>query len=351
MGAGPSALPATALRERIGARGPVDFAAFMETVLYGEGGFYSTHPGRAGRRGDFVTSPELGGLFARCVARAVAAWAARAGIQGPVRVADAGGGRGTLAAALAESWPGPDGVEVAVVDRSPAALTEAATAALAGAETLADLPLAPHAVVANELLDNLPARLLQGGDTEVCVGLDGDDLGLFHVPADTELRAFAARWWPATGGGATVPGPVPVGARAWLDTVASPYVLLFDYGDDFADLVHRPDWPVRAYAGQREVDPLGAPGDADVTCDVPVDVVAALLEERGYRVERATQRDWLLAHGIEDDAAAARAAERDAAARQDHMAQLVAKGAPHEARTLTDPSAMGAFWVLEAVRE
>ena len=42
----------------------------MDLALYSEHGFYST-TGRAGRRGDFITSAEVGPLFGTVLARAI----------------------------------------------------------------------------------------------------------------------------------------------------------------------------------------------------------------------------------------------------------------------------------------
>ena len=50
------------------AGGAIPFEQFMSLALYGEGGFYQTG-GKAGRRGDFITSPEVGPLFAAVIAR------------------------------------------------------------------------------------------------------------------------------------------------------------------------------------------------------------------------------------------------------------------------------------------
>ena len=47
---------------------PVPFDRFMAEALYGPSGFYTTR-GRAGRGGDFITSPEVGPLFGAVVAR------------------------------------------------------------------------------------------------------------------------------------------------------------------------------------------------------------------------------------------------------------------------------------------
>ena len=50
--------------------GAIDFSRFMELALYAPGlGYYSAGRQKFGAAGDFVTAPELGPLFARCLAR------------------------------------------------------------------------------------------------------------------------------------------------------------------------------------------------------------------------------------------------------------------------------------------
>ena len=61
------------LRETIAAHGPLPFSAYMERCLYAPGlGYYSAGSRKFGAHGDFVTSAELGPVFARCVAAALA---------------------------------------------------------------------------------------------------------------------------------------------------------------------------------------------------------------------------------------------------------------------------------------
>ena len=62
------------LREEIRANGGfLPFSRFMERCLYAPGlGYYSAGSAKFGEAGDFVTAPELGPLFAACVASAVA---------------------------------------------------------------------------------------------------------------------------------------------------------------------------------------------------------------------------------------------------------------------------------------
>ncbi|HQV56377.1 MAG TPA: hypothetical protein PKV27_00085, partial [Ilumatobacteraceae bacterium] len=76
--------------------GPIPFDEFMSLALYGVAGFYSVG-GRAGRRGDFITSPEVGPLFGAVLARALDAWWADLGSPDDFTVVEVGAGPGTLA--------------------------------------------------------------------------------------------------------------------------------------------------------------------------------------------------------------------------------------------------------------
>ena len=61
------------LREEIAAHGPLDFARYMELVLHAPGlGYYSAGAPKFGAGGDFITAPELGDVYARCIAQAIA---------------------------------------------------------------------------------------------------------------------------------------------------------------------------------------------------------------------------------------------------------------------------------------
>ena len=71
----------------------------MDLALYGEHGFYASG-GRAGRRGDFITSPEVGPLFGAVLARAIDAWWNELGRPSDFAVVEAGAGPGTLARAI-----------------------------------------------------------------------------------------------------------------------------------------------------------------------------------------------------------------------------------------------------------
>jgi SAM-dependent MidA family methyltransferase len=227
--------------------GPLAWSAFMEAALYDdEGGFYQSG-GAAGRGGDFVTSPELGPLFAAVVARALDGWWEQLERPDPFVVVEAAAGAGTLASQVLAAEPAcARAIRYVLVERSaalrrlqaarlplelPAFVLGPATRGgdaddesvryVRGrgplATSLADLPATACSgvVLANELLDNLPFDLLEyDGSTwqEVLVGAAGDgdvdELVEVLVPAPPDLVAEAERLVRGPGPPAPdLPGP------------------------------------------------------------------------------------------------------------------------------------------------
>ena len=81
-----------------GSGGFLSFADYMDAVLYAPGlGYYSAGAQKFGAAGDFVTAPELGPVFARCLARLAGPTLRQLG--GGV-ILEVGGGSGALAADL-----------------------------------------------------------------------------------------------------------------------------------------------------------------------------------------------------------------------------------------------------------
>jgi SAM-dependent MidA family methyltransferase len=122
-------------------------------------------------------------------------------------------------------------------------------------------------------------------------------------------------------------------------------VLVADYAETTPSLAVRPwlDW-VRTYrAHGRGGHPLDAPGTQDVTCEVAVDQLAALV--RPPDADRS-QAEWLAVWGIDDLVAEARATWHERASLGD-LAALKARSRVSEADALTDPAGLGAFRVLE----
>src|SRR5690606_32402469 len=107
------------LRAEIAAAGGyMDFARYMEAVLYTPGlGYYSAGSTKLGAAGDFVTAPELGPWLSRALALTLAR--ALAGLDRP-RVLELGAGTGALAAALLDAFDalGRDDVEYCILEPS-----------------------------------------------------------------------------------------------------------------------------------------------------------------------------------------------------------------------------------------
>lgn len=92
------------IKKKIDNQGPISFADYMEMALYTPGlGYYSAGLQKFGSGGDFVTAPQLGNLFANCVARQIAQVGAE---LGDFDIVEAGAGSGILAADLLKALEG-----------------------------------------------------------------------------------------------------------------------------------------------------------------------------------------------------------------------------------------------------
>ncbi|HEX4818807.1 MAG TPA: SAM-dependent methyltransferase [Acidimicrobiales bacterium] len=339
-------------------RGPVPFSEVMEAALYDpEHGFYAT-TGAAGRRGDFLTSPEVGPLFGAVMARALDGWWRDAGEPDPFIVVEGGAGVGTLAVSVLAARPAClAALRYVLVERSDALRShhsdhlalESAAHAFAPDRTeneeearAVDVPTGPilvslselprvgvHVVVANELLDNLPVDLVEG-DHEVRVGLDGDRLVEVLVPATSSL-GVAGR------------APVQTAAATWVRDARAlgARVIAFDYADTTPSLAARPftEW-MRTYRGhQRGRAVLDDLGLQDITCEVAIDQLPP-------PSANTSQADWLREHGLDELVAEGRAVWAQRAGIGD-LDAIKARSRITEAEALTDPAGLGAFRVLE----
>jgi SAM-dependent MidA family methyltransferase len=361
------------LHDRLRADGPLRFDAWMDAVLYDRAhGFYASG-GRAGARaGDFLTSPEVGPLFGAVLATAVDRWWDEAGQPDSYRVAELGAGPGTLAAAVRLAAPRcaaalewwlvePTAQRVRHTDRLGArdGLDGPRLAAAGDVElvALAEVPDAarPDAVVANELLDNLPVRVAErtaSGWFEVWVAATTEgDAPVFveHLVAldpDSAEVGLLDRLVPEVTPGARV--PIQQAATDWLDwalqrTDGGPVVVI-DYADDTAGMAERgeKEW-LRTYAAHgRGGSPFGHCGDQDVTCDVATDQLAAVRTPTSDR----TQADFLRHHGIGDLVEEGKRVWRERAHVGD-LAAVRARSRVTEAEALCDPAGLGAHRVLE----
>ena len=250
-----------AIRARIQAEGPIDFATYMSLALYGPGGFYEEPP--VGVHGDFVTSPHIHPAFGSFVARALAEMAESLPPAKPLQLVEVGAGDGTLAGEILGAGLGRP-IRYAAVE-----ISEGARRALPAIEgvTVTDTTAGADLVLAHELLDNLPFRLVRG-DMEVRVDAERDSLVERLAPIDEELRDLIG---DADTSEELV---VPVGALAFVEELAGRiergFALVIDYGQEGSagGVVH-------GYRDHRPVeDILAAPGDTDITAGVDFSWIA-----------------------------------------------------------------------------
>lgn len=376
-------LVAAAVAADIRRHGPVPLERVLERALYDrDGGFYESG-GRAGRQGDFLTSPEVGPLFGAVVARALDAWWRDLGSPDPYVVVEAGAGPGTLARTVLAAAPAcAPALRYVLVERSAAQRRLHAQGlpledpALAFAPvdpdtetpvpeapkgpicvSLADLPrlTGPSVVLANELLDNLPFGLAErrsGQWLEVRVDLQTPAAGPERlverlVPLPSERAVVLDRLAPDAPDGARVPWQSAAGA--WLREaleLATPRgrVVVVDYAKTTAELATRPqsEW-LRTYASHRRGDaPLAHLGSQDVTSEVAVDQLALVRPP----TSDTAQADWLRRWGMDALVEEARQAWR-AQAHAPTVAALASRSRVTEADALRDPDGLGRFRVLE----
>lgn len=333
------------------AGGALRFDRFMDECLYGVDGFYTSGRGRAGRRGDFITSPEVGPLFGAIVARALDAWWHEQGRPANFSVVEVGAGPGTLARSVLASRPAClDGrteayiaVEVSADQRAlhPEGITSR--------ERLPDGEIT-GVVLANELLDNLPFRLLVGDGQwrEAWVARHDESFVEVLRPVENADRVIdSLKLGTAAPLGARV--PLQDAAAHWAADVVSRLrgrLVVIDYMvPTTAELAHRPwrTW-LRTFAGHDTgAHYLRQVGAQDVTCDVCLDqLTAAAGEPAAVRSQSQFLQRW----GIDELVDEGRRIWTERASHPDLEAMRM-RSRISESEALTDPGGLGSFTVVE----
>ena len=321
--------------------GPLSFSRYMELALYHPTlGFYAG--GGAGRRRDFITSPEVGPLFGAVVARAIDSWWDELGRPSSFVFVEVGAGPGTLAKTVLRSpmrcADALDYVTVESSDGQRAAHPDGVTA-------LASMPDAVDVgvVFANELLDNLPFDVLSfvegRGWREVRVGHDGDRLREVLVETDRG---------PLLGGGIDHEIRIPIQAAAadWLATarrmLGRGRVVVIDYAVPSYPGEAGREW-LRTYSDQGGAgDPLDHPGTKDITVDLDIAQLCTVAATDA----KSSQAGWLRRMGIDDLVAEGRAYwDEHRAAPNLKAIEMQSRGT--EAAALLDPAGLGGFTVME----
>jgi len=338
------------LQREIALTGPLSVADYVTRCLHDpQGGYYATRPA-IGPDGDFLTAPTVSQMFGELIGLWLVETWSRMGAPARVQLVEVGPGDGTLIADIlraARVVPAfLDACDLTLIEPS-GPLRTVQKARLANApvtprwtDSLSAVDGdAPVLLIANEVLDCLPARQFErtpDGWAERMVGLDAEGELAFRLgpvgpgfsPPDHELQ----------------PGQVveqSSAQRAFAGTVANLLkqhtgaALLIDYGRDAPG----PGDTLQALSRHEKVDPLATPGQADLTqwADFPAVLAAA----RAGGVSTApllSQAEFLTRLGLHVRADRLKSAQPEAAALIDRQVQR-----------LTAPDQMGTLFKVAAL--
>ena len=311
------------IRQQIaGSGGSIPFSRFMELALYAPGlGYYSAGASKFGEAGDFVTAPELGSVFARCIANALAPVIAQCGPQ--ARMLELGGGTGAFAEAVLVRLLELDALPLRYAILEPSAqlrerqrerLQQRLEASVFARVEWLDAPFADDwtgALFANEVLDALPTPRFAIDRGQVCeehvVMSDGGFTRELR-PADAFLESAVRHLEQGLG------CALPEGYRSevlpqlpyWIQAVVGGMqrgaMLFADYGYPRAEfyLPERDDGTLRAYYRHRmHADPMLWPGLQDITASVDFTALAEAGTGAGFDFAGyCHQAGFLLGNGL-----------------------------------------------------
>ena len=300
------------LKRTIALTGPISVAEYMtQCLLDPEFGYYTTRE-PFGRKGDFITAPEVSQMFGELIGVWVySAWKA-AGAPGNAVVAEIGPGRGTLMKDLLRTVSRLDPAfarqtRFALIEASPR-LVEVQKATLANSSTspvwysrFEDLPEAPLFIVSNELFDALPIRQFvktMSGWRERMVGLDKDgELAFFAGAASVDAGLLPADAATAPEGAVFEAAPA---RDALMDQIAERLKqlggagLFIDYGFEKTAVGDT----LQAVKNHTYDDVLAHPGEADITSHVDFDALSRVARSHGLTCLLTTQGEFLLQLGL-----------------------------------------------------
>lgn len=291
------------LVEHIRETGPMTVADFMAACLYDpDDGYYATRPSLGGAGADFLTAPEASQMFGELIGL----WCAHEwDVLGKpaLNLIELGPGRGVL---MQDAWRATQRIEgfheavniVFIETSAPLREAQGERVPLAEwGERLEDAPPGPSLIIANEFLDCLPIRqFMRGADGwhEKLVGLNEAEQLVFGLSAplpapDDDVQEGAVR--------EIAPGLDALIYEIEQRLHAAPgRALLIDYGyvtPEGADTL-------QALQRHAKADPLGEPGEADLTAHVDFARVVHLATEAGLQVHGPLQqRQFLKALGID----------------------------------------------------
>lgn len=301
------------------ADGWISFSRFMELSLYAPGlGYYTAGTKKFGSAGDFVTAPEMTGLFGQALARQISQIMSESSRQ----IIEVGAGSGRLASDLLINLEQLDclperyfilDLSADLRQRQQQTIAQSAPHLLNRVEWLEQLPETFSGVVlGNELLDALPTEIVAWREDDIFergVSLDTSGKFIWTERAATGALRVAAE---EIGRQCQLPpgfeSEICLAARAWsvewAHRLKTGTLLLIDYGFPRREFYHQQRGRgtlMCHYRHHAHPDPFYLPGLQDITAHVDFTAIIAAVHGAGLELQGYTsQGQFLLNCGILD---------------------------------------------------
>ena len=327
------------------------FSRFMEMALYEPGlGYYSAGLHKFGAGGDFITAPELGNVFARCLAKQIEQIADQ---LDDYCILEVGAGSGRLASDLMAALTNTAfPLRYSILERSAdlrkvqrETLQQEHPEWMDRVDWLDEPPAGvwQGVLIANEVLDALPVerfRISSGQVQQKEVSLDGENLGWSNGTASEALQSAVIR---ALGAGLEelaegYTSEISLMMQPWLRGLCAGLergcALFIDYGYPRQEYycAHRSMGTlVCHYRHRAHDDPFVFPGLQDISAFVDFTALAEAADACGLACTGYTsQAMFLLACGLDSIAL-----DLERLAHRERLEQAA------EIRQLTMPASMG----------
>jgi SAM-dependent MidA family methyltransferase len=289
------------IRDEIVRLGPISCERFVALALYHPRlGYYSQERLRVGRRGDFITNVSVGKLFGEILADQIVELWELLSRPPEFTIVEAGAENGQLASDLfSRLFEVGSGAKWSYVIVEPNELKQeqqrqrlhgksdeqefVPTGSVRWVRTMDELDSITGIILGNELLDAIPARVVEFSEDrwrEVCVTLEDDSFKFSLEPIkDPRLAARVNK----------IPLPLPqayrtevnLAATDWIGDAAKAlrdgFILMIDYGYSRSDYYSplRTDGTLALYRNQqRQENMFEAIGETDITAHVDFTAIA-----------------------------------------------------------------------------
>ena len=282
------------IKTKIKEYGPISFSEFMQFALYDETeGFYAH--GGAGRKKDFITSPEVGPLFGKLISKAIDKCWVEFGQPSHFTFLECGAGPGTLAKSILRSqMKCKSALKYIAVETS----YQQNQSHPPEAQTLSTMPkeIEIGIIFANELLDNLPFDIFEsqndGSWMEVKITVDDENISETLITNNESAPPYTLET-------PKVRVPVQRVAQKWLkdasESLHNGRIIAIDYAVESFRSQQKEHWLRTYQQHERNTQPLKNIGQSDITTDVDISQLAEVLPPTSIQ----TQAEWLQYLGIE----------------------------------------------------